>query len=265
MTIKMVSEMPFKIVETPNVSDATALQIRELIALDILKPGDVLPGERDLCDRMGISRTTLRTALKALTTEGLLISKRGSGLRVSENLGASISDPMVTLLNSIPRVRDDYLKFRILLETACASEVAASGNESDCARIVEINQQMLEAIEAGDLSKARQADAEFHMAIIEASGNVVSIQVARSLYDLMQSGVELSHRLSHESRITWQALAQQHVAICTALENGDPTVARDAMRLHLEHQRTLAEAHQRQEEQKLIVSMRREWDSEKDI
>lgn len=256
--------MPFKKVEATNIADAAASQIRELIAFDVLKPGDVLPSERELCDRMGISRTSLRSALQTLTAEGLLLSKRGSGLRVADALGASISDPLVTLLKNSPNVRDDYLKFRILLETACASEVAAHGTAGECEHIARNHQKMLDAINADDLSKASQADLEFHMSIVEASGNLVSIQIARSLNNLLEDGIALSHRLSHENATTWQVIAEQHDAINAAIAAKDPTRAGDAMYNHLEYQRELAKQYQQREEKSSVLSKRIAWDEESD-
>ena len=256
--------MPFKKVEATNIADAAASQIRELIAFDVLRPGDVLPSERELCSRMGISRTSLRAALQALTTEGLLLSKRGSGLRVADALGTSISDPLVTLLKSSPNARDDYLKFRLILETACASEIASLGTARDCEHIAKKHQMMLDAIDAGDLAKASQADIEFHMSIIEASGNVVSIQVARSLNDLLEEGIALSHRLSHENATTWRVIAEQHDAINAAIAAKDPTKAADAMYSHLEYQRELAKRYQQNEERRSVLAKRIAWDQESD-
>ena len=76
--------MPFEPIVAPNLAAAAASQIRELIAKDVLRPGDQLPGERDLSTQMGISRTSLRAGLQTLMAEGLLVSKHGSGLYVAK-------------------------------------------------------------------------------------------------------------------------------------------------------------------------------------
>ncbi|MEM6491851.1 MAG: winged helix-turn-helix domain-containing protein, partial [Pseudomonadota bacterium] len=73
--------MPFTPVQTPNVADAAAAQLRELIAADVLRPGDALPAERTLAERMGISRASLRAALQTLSAEGLVVARQGAGLR----------------------------------------------------------------------------------------------------------------------------------------------------------------------------------------
>lgn len=85
---------PFTAVNAPNVSAAAAAQIRELIACDVLRPNEPLPGERDLAKQMEISRTSIRGASQMLVTEDLLISKRGDDLRVAAELGKTVKDPV---------------------------------------------------------------------------------------------------------------------------------------------------------------------------
>ncbi|MEM6497433.1 MAG: GntR family transcriptional regulator, partial [Pseudomonadota bacterium] len=80
--------MPFERIVATNLSEEAAEQIRKLIVTDVLRPGDQLPGERELADRMGISRTSIRSALKVLQSEGLLLTRQGAGLRVADDIGA---------------------------------------------------------------------------------------------------------------------------------------------------------------------------------
>lgn len=251
--------MPFTLVKSANVSDDAAQQIRELIAMDVLRPNDALPGERELGVRMGISRTSVRAALQVLTTEGLLIAKRGSRLRVADKVGSTISNPLIKLFDSVPKTNDDFLKFRIILECASAFEAAKNSSEFEREEINRTHQLFLSAIENEDLQGAAQADVEFHMAIIETSGNVVSIQVARSLYELMQKGVKRSHKLSQENTKTWQVLANQHDTINRAIMNQDPNGAELAMRQHLDFQRKLSAHHFEIQSRHKIAEKRRMW------
>ena len=251
--------MPFTHVKSANVSEDAAKQIRELIALDVLKPDDALPAERELGVQMGISRTSIRAALQILTTEGLLIAKRGSKLRVASKVGATISNPLIKLFDSVPKTSDDFLRFRIILECASAFEAAKNSSEFEREEINHTHQLLLSAIENEDLANAAQADVEFHMAIIETSGNVVSIQVARSLYELMQKGVKRSHQLSQENAKTWQVLANQHELINQAIMIQDPEAAEAAMREHLNYQRKLSTDHFENQSRHEIVKKRRLW------
>lgn len=231
--------MPFSRVSAPNLADAAAHQIRELIALDVLGPGDALPGERDLAEQMGISRTSLRAALQTLVSEGLLVTRQGAGLRVVDGLGATLADPLVTLLESVPDALSDYLRFRMILEGAAACEAAERAQAEERAEIERAHDWMQEAVEAGDLKKAATADADFHMAVVEATHNVVSIQVARSLHTILLSGVERSHRLTNHDPAAWADLAAQHTPIRDAILAGDGPAAEQAMVRHLGFQEDL--------------------------
>lgn len=103
---------PFTAVNAPNDSAAAAAQIRELIARDVLRPNDPLPGERDLAKQMEISRTSIRGASQMLVTEDLLISKRGDDLRVAAELGKTVKDPVLKLFETVPDTTVHYLAYR---------------------------------------------------------------------------------------------------------------------------------------------------------
>ncbi len=254
--------MPFSSVKAPNLSEAAAAQIRELIALDILSPGDLLPGERDLASRMGISRTSLRSALQALISEGLLISQHGARLRVSETIGSSLADPLVRVLQSAPDTIYDYLNFRIVLEGACAADAAKKATKDDINQLHVIHERLQNALEKGDLILAAEADIEFHMLIVDIAGNVVMIQIARILQDLLKDGIERSHRLGSQDPATWAELIDQHNIILNAIENKDSHEARDAMQAHLEYQKELAKIEKEQKRHKSISGKRRVWAEE---
>ncbi|SVE24582.1 uncharacterized protein METZ01_LOCUS477436, partial [marine metagenome] len=80
-------ENPYRQIERATVSDAIVDQLRGLVAQGILKPGDRLPSERELCKRFGVGRTSVREALKPLITMGLLEGRMGSGTFVAAETG----------------------------------------------------------------------------------------------------------------------------------------------------------------------------------
>ena len=177
-------------------------------------------------------------------------------------MGATISDPIITLLDSLPKARNDFFKFRIILECACVAETAINASQAERDEISRLHEQLLGAIDKENLEAASLADVEFHMAIIEASANVVSIQVARSLYDLMQKGVQKSHELSKENDEIWRVLARQHDDINDAVQARDGTRAATAMRQHIEYQRALSEKHFEDKSREQLVEKRRAWSAQ---
>lgn len=254
--------MPFQPIVAPNLSAAAASQIRELIAQDVLRPGDQLPGERELAQRMGVSRTCLRGALQTLVTEGLLISRHGAGLKVAEDLGKSISDPMITLLESTPDAVNDYLRFRAMIEGECAATVAAEATDSEIDAILDILTRMQRAHDAEDEEAESRLDTEFHMAIVEASRNVVTIQVARSLHQLLLRFIARSRAVIYGDDKARAQFHSDHRAIGTAIKARDAQAARAAMHRHL---RTVEETLARKSDEiarSEMVEKRRAWVAE---
>ena len=90
--------MPFEKITAGKLSQAVTHQIEELILRGILRPGERLPSERELAERMGVSRPSLREAIADLQEKGLLSSRAGAGIFVADVLGnASVSYTHLTL------------------------------------------------------------------------------------------------------------------------------------------------------------------------
>ena len=258
----MENLLTFDPIETPNVAASAAAQIRKLIANDVLRPGDQLPGERDLATQMGISRTSLRTGLQTLVAEGLLLSKHGSGLFVASDLGKSIVDPLISLMDSSPNSMFDYLSFRRMIEGQSAAFVAENATEAEKGHILEIHARLQEAVAQADGEKLQELDREFHMAIIETTGNVVSIQVTRSLAELLRSSVSQSHEATYGSSQGPQDILEQHQAIVDAIISGKPSLAQSALVEHLNHFEQLILKSRDAKERAEIVQKRTQWDAQ---
>ncbi|MEL6207124.1 MAG: GntR family transcriptional regulator, partial [Pseudomonadota bacterium] len=104
--------MPFKPVEPEKISAAVVRQIELLILRGVLRPGERLPSERDLAERLGVSRPSLREAVAELQSRGLLASRAGSGIFVADVLGSAFSDALIRLFSSHDEAVFDYLAFR---------------------------------------------------------------------------------------------------------------------------------------------------------
>ncbi len=256
--------MPFKPIDAPNLAAAAAAQIRDLIAADVLRPGDPLPGERELAQRMGISRTSLREALQVLVSEDLLVSRHGSGLWVSEGVGRALLDPLVDLLDASPDAVFDYLDFRALFEGEAAALVAERATEAERQEIARIAAQMAAARESADQAAEVELDTEFHMAIVEATGNRVTIQIARSLQELLRRGVERHHALVYDEPAERAELLAQHQAINAAIQAGEAAAARAAVRSHFAHLAAVVRRKEEEGRRQALVEQRRAWAEERE-
>lgn len=225
--------MPFRKIEPEKLSDTVARQIESLILHGILRPGERLPSERELSERLGISRPSLRDAVSALQEAGLLTTRAGSGIFVAEVLGSAFSPALTDLFARHEDAVFDYLDFRRDLEGLAAERAARLGSDTDLSVIGTIFSKMEAAHLKRDPSDEARLDAEFHMAIIEASHNVVMLHMMRSMFDLLKQGVFYNRQVMFKQRMTRSSLLDQHRAINDALQARDPEAAKQAVETHL--------------------------------
>ncbi len=237
--------MPFQKIQTEKLSIAVVRQIELLILRGILRPGERLPAEREMAERLGVSRPSLRDAISELQEQGLLTAKAGSGIYVAEVLGSAFSPALIRLFGSHEEAVFDYLSFRRDMEGLAAERAARMGSESD----LKVVQTIFEKMEAAHARNAPEdeanLDAQFHMAIIEASHNVVMLHMMRSMFDLLRQGVFYNRQMMFNQRTTREAILDQHRAINTALQARDPEGAREAVQRHLNFVQQCTQDHQK--------------------
>lgn len=225
--------MPFRKVTPEKLSAAVTHQIEKLILRGILRPGERLPGERELAERLGVSRPSLREAVSELQSKGLLTSRAGSGIFVADVLGNAFSDALINLFASHNEAVFDYLSFRRDMEGLAAARAAHLASDTDLKVINAIFEKMEQAHEKGDTDLEAALDAEFHMAILEASHNVVMLHMMRSIFQLLQEGVFYNRQAIFFQGKTSTHLLAQHKAINLALQSRDAAGAREAIGKHL--------------------------------
>jgi len=225
--------MPFQPVQTEKLSRAVVHQIENLVLRGILRPGERLPSERELADKLHVSRPSLREAISELQERGLLTSKAGSGVYVADVLGSAFSDALIELFSTHEDAVFDYLAFRRDLEGIAAERAARLASETDLKVINQAFERMEKADKRTGAQKEAELDAAFHMSIIEASNNVVMLHMMRSIFDLLTQGVFYNRARIFELYTTREELLEQHRKINTALQMRDPTGARLAVESHL--------------------------------
>ena len=225
--------MPFVKVTSEKLSQTVVRQIEQLILRGILRPGERLPSERDLAEELGVSRPSLRDALADLAERGLLVSRAGSGVFVADVLGSAFSPALIQLFATHDEAVSDYIAFRRDIEGLAAERAARLGSQTDLRVIDTIFRKMEAAHQKRDPSDEAQLDAEFHMAIIEASHNVIMLHMLRSMFDLLRQGVFYNRQMLFRNRMTRDQLLDQHRAMNIALQARDPAAARAAVEAHL--------------------------------
>ncbi len=248
--------MPFQKVLPEKLSQTVVRQIEALILRGILRPGERLPAERELSDRLGVSRPSLREAVADLQARGLLASRPGAGIYVADVLGSAFSPALVQLFATHDDAVFDYLAFRRDMEGLAAERAARLGSDTDLQVVDAIFRKMAAAHAKRDPTDEAGLDAQFHMAIIEASHNVVMLHMMRSMYDLLQKGVFYNRQVMFKQRTTREALLDQHRAINDALQARDPVGARAAVNTHLAFVETALTDHIKAEQHEAVARMR---------
>jgi GntR family transcriptional regulator, transcriptional repressor for pyruvate dehydrogenase complex len=225
--------MPFQRIEAEKLSHSVVRQIEQLILRGILRPGERLPSERELSERLGVSRPSLREAVAELQTRGLLATRAGAGIYVADVLGSAFSPALIRLFAAHEEAVFDYIAFRRDLEGIAAARAATYGSDTDLKVIDAVFRKMEAAHSKRNPSDEAELDAEFHLAIIEASHNVIMLHMMRSMFDLLREGVFFNRQVMFRNRTTRDLLLEHHRAINDALQARDPEAAREAIHVHL--------------------------------
>ena len=248
--------MPFEPIQPDKISDSIIRQIEKLILRGILRPGERLPSERELAERLDVSRPSLRAALSELQEQGLLTAKAGSGVYVADVLGSAFSDALIDLFAKHDEAVFDYLDFRTDLEALAAERAARFASDSDISVIRTIQDKMNAAHTAGDFHKEAALDAQFHIAILEASHNVVLLHMMRSMFDLLKRGVFYNRRIIFKQTSATTDILEQHQAILSAIEARDPVGARDAVQAHMSYVRQALSDRKKAEQNEALAKLR---------
>ncbi|CAM3299322.1 FCD domain-containing protein [Paracoccus nototheniae] len=230
-------------------------RIEDLILEGSLRPGEMLLAERELALRLNVSRPTLRNALKTLEDRGLLV-KDGRGMKVAQIGAQSITDPLIALLAQRSDVADDYLEFRDIVESSAAAMAAERANKPEIARIRDCIARIEGAHDRNDSVEEADADAELHLAIYEASHNLVILQIMRALSGNLRTDVLHNRQRLFTLPLVRDLLRDQHLAIANAILEKRADDARAAAHAHLSYLRR-ATKEIREAEAKLDISSRR--------
>ncbi|MBR2656980.1 FadR/GntR family transcriptional regulator [Yoonia sp.] len=248
--------MPFEPIMQEKLSHGVIRQIEGLILRGILRAGERLPSERELSERMDVSRPSLREALADLQDRGLLTARAGAGVFVADVLGSAFSPALVTLFGSHDEAVFDYISFRRDMEGLAAERAARLGSDTDLKVIDAVFRKMEAAHQKRNPAEEASLDADFHLSIIEASHNIIMLHMMRSMYDLLREGVFYNRSIMFKQRTTRDALLDQHRQINNGLQARDPAAARAAVVAHLNYVETALLDQQKSERHEVFAQKR---------
>jgi GntR family transcriptional regulator, transcriptional repressor for pyruvate dehydrogenase complex len=218
-----------RIPDNRALSEKIISQISDALIGGELKPGDRLPPERDLAEQFGVSRTVIRDAVKTLAGRGILQVKHGAGIFV-----ATSEENMVGQLGALADVLPlqgaglrDLFEVRKMMEASSAEWAAQRRSAHHVERLKGIVEDAYRHSE--DLSALSERDAQFHVAIAEASQNLVLVRVMLTLLDLLATARRESLSIPGRAQLS----LKQHERVLEEIEARNPEAARKAMLDHL--------------------------------
>lgn len=217
--------------KTPRLAEAIAEHIERLILEGVLRPGEKLASERDLAEKLEVSRPSLRDALEILERRGLLSTSR-EGTRVTQFL-AGLTDPLAGLLQSNEQVTADYFEYRTAVECMAARLAAERATEPEREAIRDCLAEMIAAYEAQDADREAEADIVLHRLIYAASHNLVILHVMRAFSEMLRRDIFFNRTSLFAQAEFREVLLEQHKAIGEAVAAGDPAAAEQEIRNHL--------------------------------
>lgn len=217
-----------------RLADTVAGEIEKRILEGSLKPGDILPSERDFAIELGVSRPSLREAIQKLVSKGLLTTRHGCGTSVTDRLDAHFVDPWNEMLKGHPTLHRDLLEFRQMLEGEAAYLAAQRGQDADIKRLDAVYESLEAAFDSHDLQACVNRDVDFHQAIAEAAHNVFIGHQAASLMRVIHGHVSTNLEHLQVQPQQWDLLKAQHRAIWLAIREHKPEAAARAARHHIE-------------------------------
>ena len=233
--------MEKKSIKGASAAHSTAHHIETLILEGSLNPGEPLLPEREMALRLEVSRPTLRQGMKLLEDRGLLVMAPG-GARVVAPLAASIVDPLIDLMSRRGEVMDDYLELRAVLERMAAALAATRANDVDRASLQRCMDRIDRAYHQAEPHDEADADVDLHVAIYEASHNVVLLQVMRALSGMLRKDVFRNREKLYARPEVREVLLGQHRAIFDAVMERDSAAAGRAAEDHMTYtKRVMAE------------------------
>lgn len=216
----------FEVIKQKNISDIIMDQIKEMVYDGRLKVGDRLPSELELANKIGVSRASIREALKALKEMGLIDSKVGGGSFISNNITDSLSGPLSLMVALNNTDMKSIFEFRKVIEIGAISSASNNYTEQELKELKEILDNMRLVSEEQILGKL---DREFHEKIVEMSKNIFFKINMKAIVDILDRFLHVSAMKSKKEDIL-----KIHTEIYEALKSKDEKLAKNILERHLE-------------------------------
>ena len=231
----MSSEAAWQPVRKVRTHEQVLAQIEQKILDGSLRAGEKLPSERDLVAALGVSRTSVREALRVLEAMGIIEANVGSG----RDAGSIVTGQPTAALTSLLRLHlalskislADLVETRVQLERSAARDAALRRTPEDVTGL----QEVVDAMRVDDLEyqQFNALDTEFHVRIAKVSGNALTATLMEALRGAVESEMTAVFQRLPDWRSVAAALVDEHAAILAAIDKGDSEGAADRVGSHI--------------------------------
>lgn len=197
----------------------------------IYPPGSRLPTERELADKLGVSRTSVREAVKQLTARGVLEVRRGVGTFVSENPGVTSNPLGIDSSSDVIAMLADWYRVRMILEGDAMQMVVEAASDEELRGIRAIMEEEVSLANTVD-ADFMTCDQHFHCALARATHNIIMERLIPSLHASVYYDMVKSQYARLRSRYNRNAIGN-HALLMRHLEQRDAAGAITAMRFHM--------------------------------
>lgn len=227
-----VSHLKFRQARPVRLFEQAVDQIKKLIVSGHLRPGDKLPSENELSQLLNVSRSSVREALRALESNGLIQVRSGAGAFVSDDalVISSINDAMQRVLTRRNRALK-LLQVRGAIECMVVSEVASTVSASELQKLKNIldeQRRLVEERPENYLEDLATLDAEFHLALCQAGENDIASEIISALLPSFHDDNKAIFYFEKGIQ-----LVDEHQRILDAISAGDGRKAEEEMRAHI--------------------------------
>jgi len=212
-----------------KVYEGILLQINEIVTRDNLRVGDKLPSERELSEQLGVGRSSVREALRALELLGLIETRRGEGTFLKNYRHNRFIDILGYFLLRDAKTKKDLIEMRKILELDAVRLACRRATAKHFEEMERILAASWERLAKGEIPT--EEDYMFHRVICRSSRNSVLHRIWAPLVEYSESA--RSSSLAREGRA--KTALEEHEQILEAIRSGDEEAAAEKMRLHLEN------------------------------
>jgi GntR family transcriptional repressor for pyruvate dehydrogenase complex len=222
----------------PSLVDTITERLRAVIEQGGLKPGDRLPSEQELVQRLGVSRNALREAVVRLESLGVVTIQRGRGMFVGEQTALPRCVQLIRSALTLSSSKDlgQFIEFRKAIECHAVRAAAAQATPEDVEELETLYQHMCNQEEGYD--DLARADFEFHKKLLAIAGNDLMCTISEVLQEFILASIvkPMPRANGPESRrLSAQLKKRYHLPILNAIRARDPDAAEKAMRSHMDY------------------------------